>query len=251
MKFFYYITIAMIGLLTLVAPTNYALAADFSEGVVSVEFDDGWKSAYTNGLPIAEKYGFESTQAVIANANTQWSNTEYMSDNEIRDWSRRGHDIASHSMNHPDLTTLSNGQVRNELNNSKNRIQRIINKPVTYFVAPYCAFENREIRIAKSIYKVARNCFTGVDNSGSQIKINNLNSQIVDKDTTKEQIASWVNEAKANKTLLIFVYHAVPEVAVESTEITKANFEEHMQTIKNSGVKVMTTMKALKYFGKI
>ncbi|HMT56341.1 MAG TPA: carbohydrate binding domain-containing protein, partial [Candidatus Saccharibacteria bacterium] len=46
-------------------PTPPVTSTSFSRPLVSIEFDDGWSSAYTNGLPLVESFGWKPTQYVI------------------------------------------------------------------------------------------------------------------------------------------------------------------------------------------
>jgi peptidoglycan/xylan/chitin deacetylase (PgdA/CDA1 family) len=240
--------ILIISSLTALIPTaSYAQFTNFKEGVVSIEFDDGWTSAYENGLPIVEKYGFKSTQGVITNAYNNWSKSLYMSNPQLQDWLKRGHDLASHTTYHPDLTTLPRFQVHNELSSSKTSLMVNTGKRVDYFIAPYCAFNKREINISKYYYKAARGCFTGSNNTSTTIDKYNLDSFIIDKDTPTTEISNLINKARQEKTLLILVYHAVLPNPSESTHISIAKFEEQMKVIKNSNIKVLKTMEALNY----
>jgi peptidoglycan/xylan/chitin deacetylase (PgdA/CDA1 family) len=220
-----------------------------SSGIISVEFDDGWKSAYTNGLPILNKYNIKTTQAVISQVNN--NNPAYITDSEIRNYSNQGHQIASHSVIHPSLPSLTDSQMRAELLNSRNRLQEIIGKRVPYFVAPYCEFGSREINVARDYYQVARNCFTGSDNTPSSINISNLDSKIVEQSTSISTINSWIDNAKRNNSLLILVYHKVGPGTNDAYSVTPQTLDSHMSIVSKSGLKIQTTMDALRTMGKI
>lgn len=246
-----FIVTLLVMIMSVVAvPVTYGLQADLREGIVSIDFDDGWKSSYTVGLPIVEKYGFKVTQGIATSANTAWSDTEYMSNAEIKDMSKRGHYIASHTVSHPDLTTLSATSLNKELRNSKTRIERIINKRVDYFIAPYCAFGAREVKAASLVYGAARGCFTGSNNTGQSLNRNNLDSVIVDNLMPVAEVKRLTEQAKAQKTLLILVYHMFADNAIYDTQVNTSIFDQQMQVIKESGIRVMPTMQALRSLGR-
>jgi peptidoglycan/xylan/chitin deacetylase (PgdA/CDA1 family) len=245
------ITTFVIVLSIVAAPVTYGLQTDLREGMVSIDFDDGWKSAYTTGLPIVEKYGFKVTQGVISSANTLWSSESYMTDDEIKDMSNRGHYIGSHSVTHPDLTTLSVPALNKELRNSKTRLERIINKKVDYFIAPYCAFGAREIKSASKIYKASRGCFTGSNNTGANFNRNNLDSVIVDNTMSVAEVKRLTLLAMEQKTLLILVYHIFNDNAINEVQVNTSIFDQQMAAIKETGIKVMPTMQALKSLDKL
>jgi peptidoglycan/xylan/chitin deacetylase (PgdA/CDA1 family) len=220
-----------------------------SSAIISIEFDDGWKSAYTNAIPILNKYNIKTTQAIISSANV--GNSAYITDNEIRSWSNQGHLISSHSVTHPSLPSLSDAQMRAEMLNSRNKLQEIINKRVTYFVAPYCEFGAREINAARDYYQVSRNCFTGNENTPNGINIANLDSKIVEQGTSLATFNGWIDNAKRNNSLLILVYHQVRPGTSDTYSVTSQTFDTQMSIVAKSGLKIQPTMVALKTMGKI
>jgi peptidoglycan/xylan/chitin deacetylase (PgdA/CDA1 family) len=90
---------------------------------VILNFDDGYKTQYTNAKPILDKYGYKATFYIICNyvekgegvvrpnARMNWENISALY--------REGHDIESHSMNHKDLSQMSKKMVDFEVGDSK------------------------------------------------------------------------------------------------------------------------------------
>ena len=75
-----------------------------NQKVVILTFDDGYKSQYSNAKPILDKYGFKATFSIVCNYVGNGDNR--MTWEEIRSLRQEGHDIASHTMNHDDLSKL-------------------------------------------------------------------------------------------------------------------------------------------------
>jgi peptidoglycan/xylan/chitin deacetylase (PgdA/CDA1 family) len=222
-----------------------------SSAIISIEFDDGWKSAYQNGLPILNKYNIKTTQAIISGANEN-GNLVYVTDNQIRDYSNQGHDISSHSVTHRSLFTLSDVQMREEFLNSRNKLQNLIGKKVPYFVAPYCEFGTREANAARGFYQYARGCFTGSENTPNNIDIRNLDSKIVEQGTSIDTFNSWIANAKKNNSLLILVYHKVSQdTSPDAYSVTPQTLDAQMSIVSRSGLKIQTTNTALRTLGKI
>jgi len=71
------------------------------EKVVCIVFDDGWKSQL-DAIPIMEQYNFTATFAIVASYTNY---PAYMNWAEIASVARKGHDIASHTLTHPYLST--------------------------------------------------------------------------------------------------------------------------------------------------
>jgi peptidoglycan/xylan/chitin deacetylase (PgdA/CDA1 family) len=85
--------------------------------VVILTFDDGYKSQYSNAKPILDKYGFKATFSIVCNYVGSGDNR--MTWKEIKSLQQEGHDIASHTMNHFDLSKLPPQEVEYEVAQSK------------------------------------------------------------------------------------------------------------------------------------
>jgi peptidoglycan/xylan/chitin deacetylase (PgdA/CDA1 family) len=90
---------------------------DRSKKAVVLTFDDGWMSHYTKAKPILDKYGFKATFAIVC--NYVGKGDERMGWGEIQSIYEEGHDIASHTMNHADLSKLPAEEMEYEVAESK------------------------------------------------------------------------------------------------------------------------------------
>lgn len=70
--------------------------SQYPNGVVSLTFDDGWASPYTNALPRMEQYGFKGTFYVIEDLIGSGGGN-YMSVAQLNNLQTKGHEIAFHS----------------------------------------------------------------------------------------------------------------------------------------------------------
>ena len=61
------------------------------------------------------------------------------------------HEVASHSLTHPYLTSLSDEEVYYEVKIDKDNIERIFNRKVTSFSFPFDYFDERTINIIKGL----------------------------------------------------------------------------------------------------
>ena len=87
-----------------------------SNKVVILNFDDAYKSQYTNAKPILDKYGFKATFYIICN---DVGDDGYLTWEDIAALYNDGNDIGSHTMNHKDLSKLSEKMVNFEVGQSK------------------------------------------------------------------------------------------------------------------------------------
>ncbi|MGH9975551.1 MAG: polysaccharide deacetylase family protein, partial [Nitrososphaeraceae archaeon] len=90
--------------------------------IVILTFDDGKKGQHTSGKPILDKYGFKATfYPVCGNVEEgiQSDRGTHMNWEEIISLHEVGHDIGSHTMNHEDLSKLSEQELEFEVGQSK------------------------------------------------------------------------------------------------------------------------------------
>jgi peptidoglycan/xylan/chitin deacetylase (PgdA/CDA1 family) len=117
--------------------SNIYVSSQLSNGianqqkVVFLTFDDGYKSQYSNAKPILDKYGFKATFSIVCN---YVGRDNRMTWEEIKSLQQEGHDIASHTMNHYDLSKLPPQEIEYEVSESKQCLldQGINPKSFTY-----------------------------------------------------------------------------------------------------------------------
>jgi len=84
--------------------------------VVILNFDDVYESQYINAKPILDKYGYKATYYVVCN---YVGNSGRLTWEDITALKNEGYDIASHTMNHADLTKTSKKETEFEVGGSK------------------------------------------------------------------------------------------------------------------------------------
>lgn len=101
---------------------------------VEFTFDDGGESFYTTIAPILEKYGFKG----IFFVSTAYVDTEkFLTREQIKQLSQRGHIVASHSHTHPkNMTKLSMEDLLKEWTISKQILESIVQSPITIASIP-------------------------------------------------------------------------------------------------------------------
>lgn len=215
----------------------------FTRPIVSVTVDDGYASFYNNGLPILKKYGLVSTDYIITSVID--NDPAYMTSSMVKGLYASGQEIGSHTVTHPDLTTLSATKMDAELKNSQVFLQNLLGVPVTDFASPYGSYNQQVITDADKYYKSHRGVQAGY-NAKNNLDANNLMVQNLLSTTTLAQVQAWLAEAKATNTWLILVYHQVdPSTASGDYNTYPADFDAQMAAIKASGMAVETVSQAL------
>jgi peptidoglycan/xylan/chitin deacetylase (PgdA/CDA1 family) len=113
---------------------------------IVITFDDGYVNVLRHGLaPLAEN-GFRAVQFIVANLlgkTNEWDIAlgevpEPMMDaSQVREWLAAGHDIGSHTLNHPHLTRISRSEAAEEITSSRKKLEDLFGRPVLHFCYPY------------------------------------------------------------------------------------------------------------------
>ena len=80
-------------------------------------FDDNFESSYSLGYSYLRKYGFAGTEFVISSTVDQYGRTSTSQLNEMYNY---GWDMCNHTATHPDLRTLTQGEVETEIETCTN-----------------------------------------------------------------------------------------------------------------------------------
>ena len=114
---------------------------------VILTFDDGYSDFFTDAAPILLKHKLPATvflpTSFVGRSNAwpgqpAWVKEEpLMTWEQIKELAAAGIDFGSHTISHPDLTTLSQEQIERELAESKREIEQRTDRPVKTFCYPY------------------------------------------------------------------------------------------------------------------
>ena len=115
-----------------ISPYNHK---GFDRGLITLTFDDGWEENTYTALPIMQEYGFKSNQfyATWYIQNPRVSHPRRLINKFIDD----GHEVGSHSVTHPYLTTLPLEEMKAELRDSRAYLQDFLDIEVKYFATPF------------------------------------------------------------------------------------------------------------------
>lgn len=138
--------------LTAPVPAPYELATwrGFRACAVSYTFDDNSPKQFSMAQPMFDAKGLHATFFCIVGSlsPSQWTTIESASS--------KGHEIASHTLTHPDLSKLTDDQVAAEESGSKNLIESHTAKKCVSLAYPYCTVPKKSI--TSQFYSFARSC---------------------------------------------------------------------------------------------
>jgi peptidoglycan/xylan/chitin deacetylase (PgdA/CDA1 family) len=116
-------------------------------GAVALTFDDGFANLFEHALPVLARHGFPSTVFVVSGRcghRNRWEQTvKGIPDLDLMGWSElasaaaAGVSVGAHTVTHPFLTALREGDLERELALCRATIEDRIGRPVESFAYPY------------------------------------------------------------------------------------------------------------------
>jgi peptidoglycan/xylan/chitin deacetylase (PgdA/CDA1 family) len=139
---------------------QYLDGASHTQRPIIITFDDADESVFLHAFPILKSYNFTATVFIISNyvgkqntwdANLGGGYSRHLNWDQIMELSGAGWEIGSHTARHRDLLHLSSVEVKEELQSSKEIIERRINLPIHFLAYPFSRYDRRIISIAQQI----------------------------------------------------------------------------------------------------
>lgn len=221
----------------------------FSEPLITVTFDDGYESIYKTAMPLLQQYGIHTTQYVLGGTSDQ---PEYVSWKQIGEMQKGGHEIACHSMTHPDLVKIDASQLNYQLGQCKTELSKRFGT-VTDFVSPYGS-ANDTTRTAISQYFDSdrntngdpKNGVTNADvNTADNFNRYNIIGVTVHHDTTVKELQELVAYAKATNGWLVLTYHQADDTSSSQFGVDPAAMNKQLQYLSKTNVRIVTMHDAL------
>jgi PKD repeat protein len=120
--------------------------------LMSLTFDDGHISVYTDALPLVEDKGVTATAYIVP---TWIGGYWYMEWWHVQELQAAGWDIGSHSMTHADLTQVDQATLDYELSQSRWELESR-GFPADHFAVPYGAYDDTVLTAVGTYYESNR-----------------------------------------------------------------------------------------------
>ncbi|MCP5038353.1 MAG: polysaccharide deacetylase family protein [Rhodobacteraceae bacterium] len=226
------LVMAFLSFVLLVPKNEVRLAAGDAPGaIVTFTFDDASRSQYEVGLRIASFYGVEGTIFV---------NTKYVDDatsgtddwamtwDEVQEFRNAGWEIGSHGYTHEQLSTLSDADVREELDRAKADIELHTSAVPASFAAPFGDTEGNVLELVaeRHAYNVMAWSENFGRNSIRDIDPLRIERMEVTRDHDSEYICGEMINAAQNHEWLVLLFHEIVEGDPEEYQISEAMFEK-------------------------
>jgi peptidoglycan/xylan/chitin deacetylase (PgdA/CDA1 family) len=212
------------------------------KGILTLSFDDGLKSQYDTAFKEMQKHNYKGTLFLLADWEGLFERRELITFKEAKEIQNNGWEIGSHSLDHKDLTILSNEEIKKELEKSK-EILEDEGFEIKTVAFPFGNHNKKIIEEAKKYYSASRpleNGFNSIENPDFY----NLKSKWVMKKHSSEEVCSWIKKANENGLWLILDFH---NIGKEQTpwDFSEEKFKEVLECIENEGIEVKTIKEVL------
>jgi len=130
-----------------------------------ITIDDGYKDAYLAYQFLQQR----RLKAVFFVTTKYLGSPKHLSTAQLQEMSRNGMEIGSHSISHPDLTSLSPERRQKEIKESKQFLENLLGKKIISFCYP-AGRENADVRrlVQDSGYLYARTTQPGLGNINTE-----------------------------------------------------------------------------------
>lgn len=219
--------------------------------MVSITFDDGWESVHDRALPLLDKHDFRSTQYV--NASTI-ETPNFMTAAEVQQMHQAGHEIAAHSYEHVDLTSIGADRLHEEMRKSEEALAAA-GLGTDDLAPPYGRSDPQVAWYANKYFDIVRGTDQGL-NTRQNLERHDLKVFYVTDETTPENLAAALAETSRVNGWLILVYHQIAAsestgtleniIAADRSTITSDVLAAQLQLIDESGIEVQPVAQAFK-----
>lgn len=220
----------------------------FDEPIVSVTFDDGWESIYSEAFPLLEKYNIRSTQYILGGL---FSDKAYLSDKQVGSMKDAGHEIAAHTMTHEDLTALDSEDLEWELGECDRVLSGKFGE-IGDFATPLGASNATVLNSLKKYYRSHRNTVGDAEsmedsdiNVRENFNIYNINAFTVRRTTTIDEIQRYLDYTAKRKGWAVITYHQVDANDASEYAVSPEVLESHLKLIRERKVRTATVGQVL------
>ncbi len=235
---------SVVALLLLMLAAPASAATPFDEGMVTITLDDGWATQYTLARPELNARSIPATYSLVTLAIDEgW--TGYMNVAQAQTLVAEGNDIASHTLTHQDLTTLAPAQLLAELQDSRAWLESALGLPaVPNLVVPYGIQNGPVLDVIRQHYASSRTVNAGRNYRDSVIY--ELRANDVARPVPVSTVQGWVEQAIAEKSWLILVFHEfVNGTPTRETQYKTSDFANILDYVQTRGVRTVTLAEGL------
>jgi peptidoglycan/xylan/chitin deacetylase (PgdA/CDA1 family) len=144
--------------------TDSLLVTVSLRGAITVTFDDGWRTTYTQAFPLFQEFALPANVGVNPGAVT-WP--AFLDESQLQELHEAGWSMVSHTMSHAYLPDLTDEELDHELRGAREFLDTRSFRGSDVFIVPYHDWGLRERTAVAKYYRAARgvaaNYFSPID----------------------------------------------------------------------------------------
>lgn len=211
------------------------------EAMITIIDDDCHKLLYTLLYPILKEFNIPISAAVVTGRMESKHELTITMDQykEMRDFGLV--EFVSHTVNHPDLSTVTLERAEVELRDSRKWLIENGGNP-NHFVPPFGG-QNEEVK--KIIRKYYNSSFVSLTPTTNKPPLETYNIKRIDFQVDLETIKAQIDNAVATGSWVVISTHChFPDFSV-------ANFREMVSYAKSKAIKFASVGEAMRHFGNV
>jgi peptidoglycan/xylan/chitin deacetylase (PgdA/CDA1 family) len=214
-----------------------------TRGVITFVFDDGYERVWRNAVPLLRQHRMPAVFALSLSAQ----HLEKSAQSKIKPWSQwvplrdEGHELASHSVSHPNLTELSASQLERELSKAAHQLS------ASTLVYPGGAFNDLVVEAARRYYTAARTVHHGLETipPADPMRLKSYNFSRKNFSVLRANILASL--AWLTNSWLIETYHMVDDEEGEMIHWVKTNqLKQHLSFVAHLPIAVKTIKEVIR-----
>ena len=226
------------------------------EARITFQFDHPFITQYTRAKPLFDSKGIKAS--LMININEVGKSKYFMSWAQLNEMYREGWEIGSHSVNHPNMRTLNEDEIRYELSQSKAVLKAHGFQNVENYAYPFNWYNMDAVYVIADYYRSARTSVAQTDFSINPANIHPYELSGYEARLSMDNVADtfrYVDKAQKEGRWLIFILHEFNDSHEGSTGDTMSNEVTDVEAMKvlidyiqERNIPIVTTDQALNYY---
>ncbi len=209
------------------------------KATVSFTFDDGWLSAYNMLIPRLDKKGWKGTNFIITTyPDKPGYQSDYILSKHVKSLMDRCHEVASHTLTHPDLTTLTAAQWSAEVFDPIATLKSW-GSGALGIAPPFGAYNADILTVMTQRYAYMRTLHPDVNQP--PYNVHELNGHVLtntSKDNELEELLTRAEQVDGGWVILVF--HRASADAPSDAYVTPDQFQSFLDLVEKHGANVET-----------
>ncbi|MES2675340.1 MAG: polysaccharide deacetylase family protein [Pseudomonadota bacterium] len=228
---------------------NHRVPIKLNRAIISFTFDDVPRSAFTNAVPLLDKYGIKATFYVSAglsnpdNIAKENALDEYLRPDDLVNLNQNNHHLACHTYSHYRLTDGNASKLYQDTQRNIDSLQVILGDvPIEHFSYPFGQVSFEEKRLLAQQYKTMRSSRPGLNAGATDLYLLRATS-LYSSSFDKQAIENIIKKAVDLGGWLILYTHGV-ETNPDAYGCSPEQFEWVLKQCVASGADIQPIDKA-------